>query len=152
MNKTQNIPEIEYRTETAYGSGTRNIIDVMNYEIFELFNTDIIDYVLTRHNSLLSEKTKHMLQKDIEDITDENDQKEFCTSIISDINNASNRSYKYALWLCERNAVKQLYLNDDYTEQNIDAYAVSDMIISDLGFDGRLYVYEDMPERLNNIE
>ena len=36
------MKEIRYRTETAYGEGYRDAIEVMTYETYELGNTDIL--------------------------------------------------------------------------------------------------------------
>ena len=36
-----------------------------------------------------------------------------------------------------------------YDESSIEAYKVSDIILSDLGIDGVLFAYDEMPEPIN---
>ena len=41
----ENNNKIMYRSEDSYGSGVRDVLDVMVYEIYELGNIDILDYI-----------------------------------------------------------------------------------------------------------
>ena len=68
--------------------------------------------------------------------------------ILSCIEDETGKTIKYALWLATKEAVEELYDGD---EQFIYEYDVTDaVILSDLGFDGVLYGFENMPEPLNS--
>lgn len=136
--------DILFRTESCYGSGVRDITDIMEHEIFELGNMDIPEYLLKNHKKLLSKNSqtllscKYLYSTNLLDST----KRKLCECIIADLNKATGKSYKYGLWLADKDIVKELY---DGNDTNIDAYEVSDMKISDLGKDGALYLYEEFP-------
>lgn len=53
---------------------------------------------------------------------------------------------KYCLWLASKSTVLDLY---NASEQDIQKYETSPIILSDLGMDGMLFAYESMPRPLN---
>ena len=144
---------IKYRTEAAYGSGVRNIINVMSYEIYELLNMDILEYVLEHYSlgndieSKINSVLHYYCSHEHLDGFSEHDIVELCNHIIKRINSEKNKDLKYALWLADKDAVKKYYNGED---ENIDEYDTSDVVLSDLGCDGILYAYENIPKKLNN--
>ena len=134
---------IMYRSEESGGSGVRGVIDIMTFEIFELGNTDILDYTL--ENYLQDTNIQEMVERLIDDITafSINEVEKICKLIIKEINIQTDHNLKYGLWLADYERVKDMYA---YDESSIEAYKVSDIILSDLGIDGVLFAYDEMPE------
>ena len=144
------MQKIMYRSEDSSGSGVRDIIEVMVFEIYELGNTDILEYVSEHY---LSDDTKQDIDKVINAIEDgdelsEDDIIDLCENIVNEINKKTKHNLKFALWLADKDVVKDMYA---YDELNIDAYYTSDIILSDLGYDGILFAYDIEPEPINNI-
>lgn len=145
------MQKILYRSEDSYGSGVRDIIQVMTYEIYELGNTDILEYVCEHY---LTGETKNVVTHLIYTIENgeaelsENDIEDLCENIIDEINKKTNHNLKYALWLADKNVVEDMYADD---ELNIDAYYISDIILADLGYDGILFAYDEEPEPIETI-
>lgn len=136
---------ILYRCESAYGSGIRNIVDIIEHEMFELCNTDIPYYLTSEYWYMFSDETFHILLSMNGDICDNDeieDEHEVACRIVKEINDYTGKNYQYALWLASKTTVENLYADPDSV---IDAYETSDMILSDLGYDGTLYAYETMP-------
>lgn len=119
--KASGSRKIEYRND-QFGTGETNLYDIVEFEMEELENIDIPAYLAEQYCYAGSEE-------DSEEVI------EFLKGRFP--------GYKYALWLCSKEAVKDLYsdfdLGDDF---EITAYEIPDdaVIISDLGYDGRLYI------------
>ena len=142
------LDEIMYRSEESGGSGVRDVIDIMTFEIFELGNTDILDYTL--ENYLQDTNIQETVESLIDDVTafSINEVEKICKLIIKEINIQTDHNIKYGLWLADYDRVKDMYA---YDESSIEAYKVSDIILSDLGIDGVLFAYDEMPKPINNI-
>lgn len=136
------MKDVMYRSEETGGSGVRNIIDIMIFEIYELGNTDILDYVLETY--LKDTDMRELLKNIIDDVSaySINEIEEVCEDIIQEINAQTGHNLKYALWLADYNVVAEIYSFDDST---IEAYKTSDIILSDLGRDGILFAYDKEP-------
>lgn len=134
---------VMYRSEDSYGSGVRDILDIMTFEIYELKNIDILEYTLDHYlqNSNIKETVENMIA-DIE-IFSEDEIYKVCKLIINEINKQTDHNLKYALWLAEYDAVSNIY---SFDESSIEAYNTSDVILSDLGYDGILFGYDEEPE------
>lgn len=134
---------VMYRSEDSYGSGIRDILDIMTFEIYELKNIDILEYTLDHYlqNSNIKETVENMIA-DIEIFSEEEVYK-ICKLIINEINKQTDHNLKYALWLAEYDAVSNIY---SFDESSIEAYNTSDIILSDLGYDGILFGYDEEPE------
>ena len=134
--------EILYRTENAYGSGVRGLRDVIEFEMLELGNTDIPETLLK--SFALSEKQRYELEKSIENwhrLSDKRKQKvvDSCMDVIQKKYPNAN----YALWLADKDVVKSYYGGSD---DDIDSYEIEyKEPISDLGIDGKLFVYSKYP-------
>lgn len=93
---------ILYRTEAAYGSGIRNITEIIEHEIFELGNTDILDYLVKHYDYAFSspflDKMKRILNNS-ENINDYNEYVSavFCNNIIIQLNSSTGIDFKYGL-------------------------------------------------------
>lgn len=134
-----------YRSESAYGSGVRDIVDVLTYEIFELGNTDSLDYI----------SSHYQLDKDGQDLLTRlqecwevyaSDSEDVQHNSIAELVKALNRHFgvelKYCLWLADLSVVSELYGGN---EADVDAYGASQYKLSDLGRDGILFAYTEMP-------
>lgn len=137
---------IMYRTESAYGSGVRDIVKVLTFEIFELGNTDILEYVY--NNYKLDSKGEAILLELFNNWEDyASDTEERQTEGVTQFVNALNRYFgvklKYCLWLADLSAVKELY---EGTDDDILAFGCSPYKLNDLGQDGKLFAYTELPE------
>lgn len=134
---------IKYRTEMSVDS-ERMALSVMLFEITELQNIDILKYV--SENYLMSEKLKMNVQKLIDNIdgVDEEDCEGILEEILNCIEDSTGKKIRYALWLADKDAVEDMY---EGNERDIYAYNVDNaVVLSDLGYDGTLYGFEEMPE------
>lgn len=65
------------------------------------------------------------------------------------IEDNTGKKIRYALWLADKDAVEDMY---EGNERDIYAYNVDDaVVLSDLGYDGTLYGFEEMPEPIEDI-
>ena len=139
---------MKFRTEKFSGSKVRKAIDVMKYEIFDLGNTDILKTLKTTilKNSIFIkeiEKIEFELEENgyVDDLF-ENEKIDFCQKILDEIHFITNKKIEYALWLADLEIVKKYYKGSN---SNIDMYKTTNIILSNLGLDGILYGYEEMP-------
>lgn len=149
------IYPIMYRTEEYSGSRVRDIIKIMQFEIFELGNKDILDmcYIYIKfYPDMFSDVTMAKINAVAQNyftIKDEDEQRIFCEEIIQDINRYTNRNYRYGLWLAKKRIVQNEYVVED--KSLIEKYQISDFALSNLGNHTFLFLYEDMPKPLNTI-
>ena len=132
-----------YRTETAYGSGVRDLRSVLEFEIVYLGNSDIPETLLTTFN-LTKEQQAYIRSTvdNIEDLSDENKQK--LVDVCIDIIKREFPNAKYCLWLADKNVIIDYYGG---IEETIDEYEIENLKpISDLGWEGKLYVYSELPK------
>ena len=151
---------IGYRTEELYGSGNRKAANVLAFEIFQLSNVDIL---LTIANTILKNNkiaddliylADCINEKVDDDVVEKflnnafNNEElgiEFCQNILDEINKVLGKEINYVLWLSDtvEELLKEYYLNDDVL---LDSYECSDIILSDLGDNGKLYGYTECPK------
>lgn len=146
-----------YRTETFSGSGVKDLKDILYYEITELGNTDILDYMKKNYRILKDFEIDKSILKDLKQnaeneeelkewiieeeqliaITNSTDFIDEIYSFLSDILKSDNLN---GIWLTTYEQVKEIYNGEEY---NIDEYILPNkyIIISDLGVDGSLFVY-----------
>lgn len=158
---------LKYRSEVFYGEGYRDAAAVMAHEVFELQNTDILS---TLHHTILKGTpigTKlEILEEEInndcvadgdedgelytlleEAYEDEDLGIEFFKEVLAEINSKLWKDIKYCLWLCDtKEDVYEYDLDGNLTDDDIDVYEASDVILSDLGSGGKLYGYETLPK------
>ena len=108
---------VGYRSE-QYSSldGSRDLVDVFNFETTELGNTDIIDYILGHHKithrSIVNEYVLFL----------------YCMG------------FTECLWLCPRK--KDVVQEYDVAPESVNKYTLNGIIISDLGKQGRLIAFQ----------
>ena len=152
--KNAAIPKIQYRNESYSGSEIRDAQKIISFEILELGNTDILETIAAPDSKLISDEFKEKLEK-IEDMMKNGgvlgiEDTETVNSILVNINAHTGKNFRYALWLTDRDTVRDLY-SDEYDDDSdeyddIDGYETSDYVLADTGILGVLYLYEDMPE------
>ena len=151
-----------FRTEQFSGEGYRNAAEVMAHEVFELQNTDIL---VALSNGILKGTqigTRMLLLIDgIENNTDDEDMNRFLDDafekeyvgvtyfrvVLNVIKRITGKDIKYVLWLCDSiDDVKNSYEFGDNVYTEFDEYETSDIVLSDIGREGKLYGYETMPK------
>ena len=142
---------IKYRTEMS-ASSERKAIPVMLFEITELHNTDILDYVMNHYHlpGILMQNIQEYIDN-IDDIEEGDENVAYMLKeILGCIEDETGVNVRYALWLADKDAVEELYDGD---ELDVYPYETDNAIIlSDLGYDGTLYGFEEMPEPLDDDE
>lgn len=163
---------VGYRDETLFGDGITDPCEVVFYETDTLGNSDIVEYILSKHSDCLSENERKWLGKIVKYIfsnrsyyfssgeqssPDEIDDdeigeidKEYFVEIIKKV--IGDRDF--CVWLCKSpDDIYDSYVGvrskspdrKEYMETaDIRAYRIPDdaMILSDLGMEGRLYVWK----------
>lgn len=150
-----------FRTEQFRGSGIRDLKKILEFEIIELENADILDYVYTNmiqnDNNVYEEDIMRFMEElpsilyilhsqpgiefkyDMNDIVDKL-YKYLCCK--------DNKNLQYGLWLCDsyEDCYNQYMIDDGI--RAIDSYKIDKAIykISDLGNEGSLYCFETLPE------
>ncbi len=164
-----------YRCEEFYGEGYRDAASVMAYEVFVLNNTDVLDYLIK--SKLIGEWMKELLlvysthmkdgvlirtgfDTDYEEMlyryqNNEEDRVDFFHDILDDISKRTGWEIKYCLWLCNSPKDCFNYYNRDSTKRitdfQFDKYETSGIVLTDLGREGKLYEYEEMPKLICSI-
>lgn len=138
--------DVGYRYEGLYGSGVRSLRDIVSYEVLELGNDDILDTVLG--SFAMAPSDRKAVQDALDGKGDRGEAVKACLRAI-------RREYpnaKYALWLCDspEDVISSYSEDGDDGEQisrdDIDAYPKGlPKPISDLGDEGKLWAYNDMP-------
>ena len=142
-----------FRTESYSGSGVRKLADIIEYEMSELRNKDIPQYVLKQYESRLSETLRldleAILGKDGDEqypfvgdgnghgVGDRGDLRNLIARMISAVGGRTHLNY--GLWLADRKEVLEHYATG--LEARIDAYTISPFVFSNLGPDGCLFGY-----------
>ena len=137
------------RIDAAFGSGKRNIIEVLVYEIYELNNIDVLETFVDERklsNGLCQKMKRVIAQRSTTGhITDSKDEiKTLVGQLILSLSNLYGKNLSHCLWLCEEKYVRDLYGKG--TKDTIVYYEVSDVILSDLGMSGKLYAYSYNPK------
>lgn len=141
--------KVLYRTESFSGSGVRDAVSVLTFEVCDLANTDILAYCL-EHYSLKRmhfNETLQVLKDSLEDgdAVDEQDIRNLMEDLLKHIESETSHTIKYALWLAEKKTVLSDYGG---TEESVEAYECGQVILSNLGEDGILYGYQTKPIKI----
>lgn len=152
------MKEIRYRTEAFSGSKERNAAEVMAFETFQLGNTDILEHISQHYlkDPLLHSKCTTFIRElydngYVDDMgTDE--KVAFFGEILKEIEHSTGVSIKYALWLADKAVVcDQSWYGYNMThDEDFECYEVGPIILSDLGHDGTLYGYTELPVSLED--
>lgn len=151
---------MKYRSEVPFGEGYRNAAEVICYEIFELGNTDILDTLLEKTDYINDIKLRNLMAQIADELEEngfvddmpEDEKLSFAQTIVDEISTFTNKDIKYVLWLADKDVVMNYYGRGELLEEDIDAYEESDVILSDCGYDGCLYGYEEMPVPVKELE
>lgn len=146
---------IQYRCEEVFGSHITNIIDVITYEVMILGNNDILIYLNNHYleNSLKKETISFINELNengfIDDMSIE-DFKCYLKRVFIFIYKKYGINIKYGLWLTTKEMVKNFYCKN-LKKFTILGFETSNFILSDLGLEGQLYGYENLPEHKEEL-
>lgn len=134
-------PAVMYRCENQ-DNHPENPEDVIYYEMYELGNTDIPDYLVKNYGDKMSPEAFRTISNAAEPGNLENLSKEERKNVVRTIILEMERIWEIkinkVLWLASREAVEELYWNG---ESRIKPCRRSEYILSDLGYDGTLFAY-----------
>lgn len=131
-----------FRTESFSGSGVRDPMEVIEFEIKELCNTDIVEFVQEEYGLLTHLDVENQIE--LIDICHENIKEilETIKNYVLDYFKVDSIEELEAVWLAEYERVKSFY-ND---EEEDGIYEVSlnrrFLVLSDLDIDGALFVFK----------
>ena len=150
---------IRYRTETFSGLGERNAAEVMAYETFEMGNADILRTLtnsLFKNRGEITDRCIAYINELEENCCVENLSFEDCIAfykeVLEEIHIITGHEIKYVLWLADKEAVtdKEFYGRYVENEKDIVAYEIGPVVLSELGYDGTLYGYAQLPIPIEN--
>lgn len=139
-----------YRTESFSGLGERNAAEVMAYETFEMNNADILETLrdtLLKDRPLSGKINAFLEELNREGFVDDisfDDGIVFFQEVLNDIQETTGKEIRYALWLTDLEQVLDYYGKYVYSQDDIDCYEMSDIVLSELS-DGNLYGYTSYP-------
>jgi hypothetical protein len=145
-----------YRSELPFGDGRRDSVSVVRHEIFELGNDDIMETLVK--TILKGQPEEKEINEMIErhrrgeyNQLDRLQQRRFVGMMLNAVARVTGKRVNAVLWLCkEKDDVYRYDLNPStMTDDDIDTYPTSDVILSDCGEDGCLYAYEDLPDKIS---
>lgn len=159
---------MKYRSELLFGENYRDAAKIMAHETFELGNTDILSTLRTTilKESPISDKLRILEEEVYTGLPSSDDNGElydtyqthdsygddtcesiqFFNDVLGEIKNVTGKDIKYALWLCDdKESVYNYDIHNELTDDDIDVYNESDIILSDIGIGGKLYGYETLP-------
>lgn len=130
------------------GSGVRDTVSVITHEICQLGNTDVLDYCLEHYDlsRMHFDDTVRALRDDVDagEYVDEYDVRPVVTDLLKHIESNTGYDIRYALWLAGMDTVMSYY---NGKEGRVDAYECGPVVLSDLGWDGVLFGYTNLPKK-----
>ena len=150
--------ETGFRSESYSGSQVRNLDEILCFEIRELGNTDILEHILQTHLIPESSEIENRILDIIKECEEEcvlddcswDDFLEDCSCIIQEICKTTGQDLKYGLWLTDKESCIKFYNHG--SAEGIEEYPAGNIVLSDLGKDGKLYAYTEFPERIHEKE
>ena len=135
---------IGYRDESYGGSGVRDAAEVVMFEIFELGNTDILSYCLPQLPTSPFVHAAKKIEWEIGEYGYVNDMSEraqrgFAIRLLREMSELDGVEIKYALWLTSKKAALKYYGGNPLP------YETGPVVLSDLGYEGRLFGYAKYP-------
>lgn len=142
---------VGYRSNDIFGDGYRDAVDVMAHEIFNLWNSDILD---TLADGVLKDMdiAEHLKLEEEDKSVAENKAKTFVREILDTVKEKTGKDIKYVLWLSDSvdDVITEYELNEPITE--FDEYSTADsVVLSDLGKGGKLFGYEKLPAAIRTV-
>lgn len=147
------MEKILYRHNQSTGKTPTDALSVLTFETRELGNSDIPRYCLEHYNfpsgtrSLMEGLIRH-IDGDEGVKVSENGYPFILDLMLGHIRKETGRDIRHVLWLASRQSVIDNY---EGTEDNIEAYETSPVILSDLGPDGILFGYIEAPEQYTAV-
>lgn len=137
-----------YRTENCYGSGVRDLVKVVEFEIFELLNLDILEYLTAEYDGM-----EYLDFISTEDVVNEDQLFSLKNRILRDVKTLVTEQlgdYPHSvIWLTTFKGLKMYLTEDgeDYYEYSLEGLKEGDdfMILSNLGDDGILIAFKNKP-------
>ncbi len=131
-----------FRTESFSGSGVRDPMEVIEFEIKELCNTDIVEFVQEEYGLLTHLDVENQIElidichKNIKEIL------ETIKNYVLDYFKVDSVEELEAVWLAEYERVKSFY--NDGEEDGIYEVSLNRkfLVLSDLDIDGALFVFK----------
>lgn len=144
------MTEIKFRNEQFRGSGFRDAFSVIKFELCELQNTGILttlrDTVFKESDTAIQYLNSLIQNIDKEGGIDERD----IESILIFIRICTGKNITHVLWLADMDVVMHgMYgTSGGYLQEydTVDAYKVGSIVLADLGEEGKLYGYEELPK------
>lgn len=153
---------IGFRTEEFAGEGYRDAAAVMAHETFTMQNSDIPEYLaktllkdteweekLTAIASALNsgDTGSDDLYKFLDEAYEDPETGiRYFKELLNFIKTNTGNDIRYALWLCESTAdIRSNYEYGSLKFSEFDTYKVSDIVLADLGREGKLYGYTTLP-------
>lgn len=160
---------VGYRSDSIFGDGYRDAVDVMAHEIFDLWNADILDTLaagvlkdtdIAVDMNHLAYDLRSPRASYFADILEEEDQsiaeekaKAFVRRILNAVKENTGKDIKYVLWLSDSvdDVIAEYELNESITE--FDEYSTADsVVLSDIGRGGKLFGYEKLPAAVRTVD
>lgn len=159
---------VGYRSDSIFGDGYRDAVDVMTHEIFDLWNIDILDTLAddVLKDMDIAENLKHLsydisspkavyfadiLEEESESVA-KNKAKTFVREILDAVKEKTGKDIKYVLWLSDSvdDVIAEYEPNDSITE--FDEYSTANgVVLLDIGKGGKLFGYEKMPAAIRTV-
>lgn len=165
-----------FRCEEFFGEGYRDAASVMAHETFVLDNTNILDYLIK--SDIVSKSMKEYMlvyatlmeegrlihtgyDTDYEEMLyrfrrNEKDRIEFYQEVLADIKETSDNNIRFCLWLCDTPEDSfdsyNLDLQKKISDFQFDEYEKSDVVLADIGKEGKLYGYEYEPKPIHSVQ
>lgn len=152
---------IGFRSEQFSGEGYRDAVAVMAHETFTMQNSDIPEYLAQTllSDTVWEEKLVRIANalgndtgpEDILQFLDEAHNNpeagiQFFHELLDFLKVHTGNEIKYVLWLCDTtDDIRTYYEYGSHTLTEFDSYRKSNVIIADLGKEGKLYGYTTLP-------
>ena len=137
-----------YRTNELSKDHTSDIDRVLMYEIFDRENDRLVKNLLSVYHTKEEKLSQFRLYKKLAFSAENEKQKDYVKGLISSLNKAKGKNFKYALWLYPLDNVQaytEFYACEDLLPL-IFGYETSDTKIISYKDEGTLYLYEDTPQ------
>lgn len=139
------VPDIMYRNDKFYGNNVFDVISIIAFETGELYNTDIPDYCIEKYGSMMKPDVLDKMHEFVGMIDDNEidiiSAKIYAKMLITELERIWHIKIARAMWLADKNTVKELYCDSESDYDNIKSYKTSKYILSDLSDDGILFAY-----------
>ena len=122
-----------------YNYGETIVVEPFDGEKMVVLDVDGEEIILTREHIdlinifVLYEDNENFYNKGID----------FYKAVLEEIKLVTGKNITYVLWLAEKEDVIKIYGDGHLEDNQIDEYYTSDIVLSDIGVDGKLFGYEN---------